>query len=292
MCDGQAVLDAAAAMLPAAVGDLGDLREVVDTYGDLLVADAVHDVVSGRIAVAQELMDAAAGLSAPPELRILQTQRQGFRSVPRCSSRFPSDHPTRPRRSRSPTRPSPRSSNRSPAHPDDWTWTRNGSAVTLTDLGLGVPMSSCTRRRVWMLSPPNCSAARPPVGPRVTGAPRWTGSGRCWMCSAGCPMSCPVALAAVQAGVADLRARLGDLRAAAAAVLAGLSADPPITGPARAWGLTEEDAADVLVARIDCGRRSLEETRPPMRRPSAAGSMPSSIHRPACRWSVSVRCPR
>ena len=78
VCDGQAVLDAAPAMLPAAVGDLGDLREVVDTYGDLLVADAVHDVVSGRIAAAQESMDAAAGLSAPPELRVLQTQRQGF----------------------------------------------------------------------------------------------------------------------------------------------------------------------------------------------------------------------
>jgi hypothetical protein len=59
--------------------------------------------------------------------------------------------------------------------------------------------------------------------------------------------------------VADLRARLGDLRAAAAAILAGLSADPPITGPARAWGLTGEDASEVLGARIDAAGDPAED---------------------------------
>ena len=79
VCDGQLVLDAAAdhgAGRGSATSTIS--ARCVDTYADLLVADAVHDVVSGRIAAAQESMDAAAGLSAPPELRVLQTRRQGF----------------------------------------------------------------------------------------------------------------------------------------------------------------------------------------------------------------------
>jgi hypothetical protein len=80
VCDGLLVLAAAEAGDPAVadLGPLADLRHVLDTYGDLLVADAVHDVVSGRGGAAAEAMHAAAGLAAPPELRFLHTAREGW----------------------------------------------------------------------------------------------------------------------------------------------------------------------------------------------------------------------
>ncbi len=56
---------------------LDELRAAVDTYGDLLVADAVFDVVSGRGETAGAAMDAAAGLELPPDLDVLRTQRAG-----------------------------------------------------------------------------------------------------------------------------------------------------------------------------------------------------------------------
>ena len=77
VCDGEAVLDANAlpGWLPSE--DLDDLRDALDAYADLLVTDAVHDVVSGRPDAAAEALEAAAGLSAPPELRLLRTPREG-----------------------------------------------------------------------------------------------------------------------------------------------------------------------------------------------------------------------
>ena len=56
---------------------LDDLPRCVDTYADLLVADAVHDVVDGRPRAAAEALEAAAGLGAPPEMRVLRTRREG-----------------------------------------------------------------------------------------------------------------------------------------------------------------------------------------------------------------------
>jgi hypothetical protein len=56
---------------------LAELRAAVDVYGDLLVADAVFDVVSGRGDTAGASMEAAAGLDLPPELDLLRTPREG-----------------------------------------------------------------------------------------------------------------------------------------------------------------------------------------------------------------------
>lgn len=56
---------------------LQELRDGLDTYADLLVADAVHHLVEGRAEVAGTVMDAAAGLSRPPELSLLRTPREG-----------------------------------------------------------------------------------------------------------------------------------------------------------------------------------------------------------------------
>ena len=82
-CDGLAVLrryatnPASLALSPAQLAGIGTIAEAIDTYGDLLVADAVHDVVSGRAGLAGAAMEAAAGLAAPPELGVLRTQRSG-----------------------------------------------------------------------------------------------------------------------------------------------------------------------------------------------------------------------
>jgi hypothetical protein len=77
VCDGQQVLDAA--VLPTGIDgtQFDDLRLALDTYADLLVTDAVHSVVEGRATAAADALEASAGLGAPPELRLLRTQRAG-----------------------------------------------------------------------------------------------------------------------------------------------------------------------------------------------------------------------
>lgn len=80
VCDGVAAL--AADPFPVAIdadqtAALADLRTGLDTYGDLLVADAVHQLVQGRADMAGQIMDAAGGLSRPPNLSLLRTARDG-----------------------------------------------------------------------------------------------------------------------------------------------------------------------------------------------------------------------
>ncbi|AKF86650.1 hypothetical protein MFUL124B02_30900 [Myxococcus fulvus 124B02] len=80
VCNGEAVLQADPSTLPltaAQKAQLVPLRQVLDVYGDLLVAEAVHHVVSGRGDIAGAAMDAAAGLTAPPNLEVIQTRRTG-----------------------------------------------------------------------------------------------------------------------------------------------------------------------------------------------------------------------
>jgi hypothetical protein len=80
VCDGMKVL--AATQLPVTLdaaeqAAMDELRAGLDAYGDLLVADAVHLLVEGRADTAGQVMDAAAGLSQPPELSLLRTARDG-----------------------------------------------------------------------------------------------------------------------------------------------------------------------------------------------------------------------
>jgi hypothetical protein len=82
VCDGQQVLRAAregtlVAGLPADLASrLAPLDFVLDTYADLLVADGVHALVTGRADLANAAMEAAAGLGAPPDLRAMRTPRE------------------------------------------------------------------------------------------------------------------------------------------------------------------------------------------------------------------------
>jgi hypothetical protein len=83
VCDGLAVLRQES--LPVTLdspqlAELAELRQALDTYGDLLVAEAVHHLTEGRGETAGAVMDAAAGLSRPPDLAVLRTPREG-RSV-------------------------------------------------------------------------------------------------------------------------------------------------------------------------------------------------------------------
>lgn len=60
--------------------EIEELKTVLDTYADLLVADAVYNVTNGRPEKAGETLEAAAGLELPPALEVLRTPHRG-RSV-------------------------------------------------------------------------------------------------------------------------------------------------------------------------------------------------------------------
>jgi hypothetical protein len=54
------------------------LRDALDTYGDLLVADGVMQLVNRQADRAAETMDAAAGFSRPPTFEFLRTPASGY----------------------------------------------------------------------------------------------------------------------------------------------------------------------------------------------------------------------
>jgi hypothetical protein len=56
---------------------LAHIRDSLDCYGDLLVAEAVHQVVNGRADIAGAALDAAAGLAPPPHLAFPDTALAG-----------------------------------------------------------------------------------------------------------------------------------------------------------------------------------------------------------------------
>ncbi len=165
VCDGQRVLDATgpspqaaeAALVPdwlqPLAGELfADLRRSLDTYADLLVADAMHDVVGGRMEAAAEALQASAGLGAPPQLRMLRTQREaGTVKTKVCvATRWEDEF-----EQRTDVEPGTTVTNAtSPTSVVDpallelldvelgaasaWTWTASGTSVSLDDLELGV----------------------------------------------------------------------------------------------------------------------------------------------------------
>lgn len=252
VCDGLAVLDAAAALVPPETGPLDDLRQVLDTYADLLVADAVHDVVSGRAAQAQESMEAAAGLGAPPELRLLRTQRQGATvrtTVVIALPPAPDPDTASPTAVADPAFAALLSTELGPA--TDWTWTADGGSVTLVDLGLDVADV------VLIPQPRLVDIASDRLGAPVTGgtsASKRAGLDR--VCSLLGAQRDPTDLIDTGDAAAQVRTRLATLRATAATVLADLSADPPTASAAaaaRRWGLPDDvgEAARVLGARLD-----------------------------------------
>jgi hypothetical protein len=82
VCDGEKVLRAAreGTLVDGLPADLAErvapLDAVLDTYSDLLVADGLFAMVTGRADLAHAATEAAAGLGAPPELRAMRTPRE------------------------------------------------------------------------------------------------------------------------------------------------------------------------------------------------------------------------
>jgi hypothetical protein len=58
---------------------LRELKAALEAYSDLLVAEGVHQVVTGHADIAAEAMDAAAGFSRPPALDFVRTPPSGYR---------------------------------------------------------------------------------------------------------------------------------------------------------------------------------------------------------------------
>ena len=155
VCDGLQVLQqlranpAVLALPDDVVQRLGPLAEATDVYADLLVADAVFDVVSGRTEQAAPAMDAASGLSAPPELDVIRTQRHGrglttavVLALPAVGSPGPVTATTSPGRIADPSVAGYLDTAFGRADDAAWTWTiqhPDGTTitpVTLADLGL------------------------------------------------------------------------------------------------------------------------------------------------------------
>lgn len=84
VCNGQNALqgllkgDPVFPLKPAQREALQLLADAMDTYGDLLMADGVMQLVNGQPARAAETMDAAAGFSRPPGFEFLQTPPSGY----------------------------------------------------------------------------------------------------------------------------------------------------------------------------------------------------------------------
>jgi len=69
--------------------ELADLKRALENYSDLLVAEGVHQVVTGHSDIAAEVMDAAAGFSRPPELQFARTPPSGYRLATSVIAVFP-----------------------------------------------------------------------------------------------------------------------------------------------------------------------------------------------------------
>ena len=249
VCDGQQVLDAA--VLPPGIdgASFNDLRIALDTYSDLLVTDALHDVVEGRATAAAEALEASAGLGAPPELRLLRTQRAGstVKTSVVVALAWSSgwDDPEAaddgsPVKVADPALASLLEMELPP--PEEWTWLAGGLSVSLTDLGLRVAdvvmfdSGQLSRLAGGLL------AEKPSAG---------SGPDNYARCRDICTALGGSAPRADSAGV--LEARLARLRILASNLIAalGVPADPPIS--VRGWGLADDDlsaAIATLEARL------------------------------------------
>lgn len=251
VCDGLLVLAAPAASVPAEVGSLDDLRQVLDTYGDLLVADGVHAVVSGRAPQAQAAMDAAAGLSAPPDLDVLRTQRSGtsVRTTVLVALPVPeAQDPGSPVAVADPALAALLEDEFGPAA--EWDWTGGGSTVTLPELGLSIADTVLLGPGALAAMAADALGHAPDAGSR--GARRHAQLGR--TCSVfGAQQGLPDVVDSPDAGVPQLRDRLAALRTAADDVVQQLGANPPVLAAARRWGLPPDAAAAaaLLADRIE-----------------------------------------
>src|SRR5262249_46705791 len=58
---------------------LRNLKSALEAYSDLLIAEGIHQVVTGHADLAADAMDAAAGFSRPPTFEFVRTPPSGYR---------------------------------------------------------------------------------------------------------------------------------------------------------------------------------------------------------------------
>ena len=250
VCDGQQVLDAGAA-LPAEIDGAGfdDLRLALDAYADLLVGDALHDLVAGRAPAAAEALEASAGLGAPPELRLLRTQRGGstVRTTVEVALPWSADwdepeamDAASPVAIADPALAGLLARELPPAAA--WTWTAGDRSVTLAALGLAV--SDVPMFAPGELASVAAKALGTPPDGGTAGANHARGAAICAALGGG---------ALPEGAATALRGRLARLRALAGDVVAALALPDADPAAVRPWGLDEADAsaaAEALAARL------------------------------------------
>jgi hypothetical protein len=251
-CDGLAVLAPGADLTFLSETErqgIEELRAVLDAYADLLVADAVHKVVGGRIDLARPAMEAAAGMATPPELDVLRTPRQGRTATTTVLAVLPV--PT----GDAGGRPAKIADAATTAFVDSaaagaalWTWQLAGgpkSRVRLDEMGLApadtLALAADALDRLAVASAGGGHVTKRPAGP----ARAATAAGAV----AGTPEQ-------PEAGVADLRARFARLRTAAETLrdrLRAPGASRQLLVHAARWGIApaphEDEPLGSLLAR-------------------------------------------
>ncbi len=299
VCDGVAVLasDPDDLGLPAGtLSALAGLRRAVDAYGDLLVAQAVHHVVSGRGELAGAAMDAAAGLAAPPTLEVVHTPRTGRTVATTAIFLLPdatagdSGLDTSPTSVAEPAFAAFVDAQTGSATGASWRWTVETAAggvitVTLADLGLAPHDAAVIPAETMAL------LVRAAGGPGATPDPQSAGfathrRARSLVVMAGSEPAEPQHLVADsrpsgQAIADDLRTRLDALETLAVrvrdaiAAAAGATPTEQATALHRAirWGITAIAGADLDVdTRLGGAARALTDR---------LGALPAPADRPA-----------
>ena len=264
VCDGEAAVRAAVsepASLPAGVpvDEVAALQDVLDTYADLLVADGVFDVVSGRPDRAAEAMEAAAGLGPPSDLRMLRTPREGTAlstAVLAVLADAAPVAPSAPGAIADPLFAALLERETGDPAATNWRWSVAGKAVTLAELGLApvdvltvAPGALDARVRTLAGAGAEAQPQEPPALATVRALAELLAV------QAGPPPQLldtePEAEAAAAAAAAqDMRARVEALRTAAAALAGSLEAAPALALVAEAerWGV-QGDAATTPAER-------------------------------------------
>jgi hypothetical protein len=292
-CDGMGVLaaDPGDLGLPASTLDeLAQLRDAVDVYADLLVAEAVHHVVEGRTGLAGAALDAAAGLARPPVLDVLETRREGRAAETACllvirdaaAPQLPDDP-----NALAATNPAQLADPATAAFlaarvgaPAQWRWRTNApddtsTTVALDDLGLepadalALPLGTLERLVVDNAGGSGAAFTDRDGSVRYERAARLAAVlGRIPATSGDAAETATTPTASAAAAAAELRDRLASLRAVAQSLADRLGAaadrDERRTALrlATRWGIAPEAepaAADPLAGQVEGARQQLLE---------------------------------
>ena len=216
----------------------------MDTYGDLLVVDAIHALADGDVKLAAAGMDAAAGLAAPPQLRALRTLRAGRTVETTTLGVLPDAVAAVDAGPAEVADPVFAAHLADAVPPGDWTWDVDAMPVTLDVLGLS-PVDTLvipeTQLHALLRDEAGAGAEAAIGGPGQTAVAT---ARRLAALLAG-DDALPAWLGIIPP--ADLAARLDDLRLRAQTLIDALRAPggAAVLPAALRWGLVPADAGDL-----------------------------------------------